>query len=238
MQVAFLFFFIVLAISSLDAIADGSHHKKHHMKDNILVQGVPLVGSANGMFFDAQDNLYVANVLGQSISVLNPETGDILAKLGPEVGVFAPDDLTISPDGTLFWTDPAFGLVHGLSPIAGFIPVAAGFPSANPITYSDDGRLFFAQCFNLTGNGIFEADPTGITPPRTIRDGDPGCASNGMDWWDGALFSPRWFEERVVKVDIDTGDLTNITTGFPLGSPIFTPMPSGTLNSTPYTSLR
>ena len=42
-------------------------------QDDILVQGVPLVGSANGMFFDAADALYVANVLGQSISVLDTD---------------------------------------------------------------------------------------------------------------------------------------------------------------------
>ena len=184
---------------------------------SILVQGAPLVGSANGMFFDPLDRLFVANVFGQSISVLNPDSGDILFKLGPAVGVFAPDDLTITPDGSLFWTDPVFGFVGGLPSTGGFVLPAIGFPSANPITVSDDGRLFFAQCFNFgpEGNGIFEADPMGIIqPPRIIRQGDPGCASNGMDWWDGFLYSPRWFEGRVVRVDVDTGELTNVTTGW------------------------
>ena len=32
----------------------------------ILVQGAALVGSSNGMFFDADNNLYVASVFGQS----------------------------------------------------------------------------------------------------------------------------------------------------------------------------
>jgi sugar lactone lactonase YvrE len=39
-----------------------------------------------------------------------------------------------------------------------------------------------------------------------------------MDWWDGALYSPRVFEGRVVEVDIDTGALTNVTVGW--GVPI------------------
>ena len=47
----------------------------------ILVQGAPLVGSSNGMFFDADNNLYVANVFGQTISLIDPETGEILEQL-------------------------------------------------------------------------------------------------------------------------------------------------------------
>jgi DNA-binding beta-propeller fold protein YncE len=90
--------------------------------------------------------------------------------------------------------------------------VAAGFPSANPITIGDDGRLFFAQCFDAGPNGIYEADPTGAVAPTPIRTGDPGCASNGMDWLNGVLYSPRWFEGRIAEVDIDTGDLTDVTT--------------------------
>jgi sugar lactone lactonase YvrE len=202
---------VVLVLSAAAASAAARQGEDH-----ILVEGVPIVGSANGMYFDGEDRLHVANVLGQSISVLDPDSGDILDRLGPAEGVFFPDDLAFAPDGTLFWTDTVFGLVQGLTSAGAPFTVAAGFPSANPITVSDDGRLFFAQCFNAAANGIFEADPTGAVPPSTIRQDGPGCASNGMDWWDGALYAPRWFENRVVRVDIDTGALTDVTTGWPV----------------------
>ena len=35
-----------------------------------------------------------------------------------------------------------------------------------------------------------------------------------MDWWAGELYSPRWYEGRVVKVNIVTGDLADVTTGW------------------------
>ena len=177
----------------------------------VLVQGAPMAGAANGIFFDLDDNLYVANVYGQTISKLDPETGEILDRLGPAEGVFSADDLTFDSDGTLFWTDPFLGLVMRRDLGGPSSLVAEGFPSANPITVSDDGRLFFAQCFDAISNGIYEADPTGDFAPDPIRTGDPGCASNGMDWWDGVLYSPRWFEGRIVTVDTDTGDLTDVT---------------------------
>lgn len=188
----------------------------------ILVQGAPLVGGANGMFFDADNHLYVANVFGQTISLLDPETGEILEQLGAADLVFFPDDVTVGADGSLYWTDPGVGSVFRRlpgGPSFNLVPFTA-FPNANPLTLSDDGRLFFGQCYNAPPetNGIFEVDPNGSMVTRDIRTGDLGCASNGMDWWDGALYSPRVFEGRVVKVDIDTGDLTDVTVGW--GVPI------------------
>lgn len=183
---------------------------------NVLVRGAPLAGAANGIFFDQNDELWVASVWGQAIRKIHPETGEILEQLGPPEFVLFPDDLTLDAFGTLYWTDPLLGAVFGRLPEGPTFPVALGFPSANPITISDDGRLFFGQCFEagLGGNGIYEADPLGSMLTSEIRSGDLGCASNGMDWWDGDLYSPRWFEGRVVKVDIATGDLTEVTTGW------------------------
>lgn len=188
----------------------------HAQNMDVLVRGAPMAGAANGMFFDQDDKLWVASVFGQAIRKIDPETGEILAQLGLAEFVVFPDDLTFDAFGTLYWTDPFVGAVFGRLPGGPTFPVAFGFPSANPITISDDGRLFFAQCFEAGpgGNGIYEADPFGSLVTNEIRSGDPGCASNGMDWWDGDLYSPRWYEGRVVKVDIATGNLTDVTTGW------------------------
>ena len=183
---------------------------------DVLVQGAPIAGAANGIFFDQDDKLWVASVFGQAIRKIDPETGAILEQLGPAEYVFFPDDLTFDAFGTLYWTDPFIGAAFGRLPGGPTFPVALGFPSANPITLSDDGRLFFAQCFEAGpgGNGIHEADPFGSLATSAIRAGDLGCASNGMDWWDGHLYSPRWYEGRVVQVDTATGDLTDVTSGW------------------------
>ena len=94
-----------LALVAAGAVpALGADHR-----ERVLVEGAPLVGGSNGMFFDADNNLYVAQVWGRSISKLDPETGKILEKLGLADSVFFPDDVTVGPDGTLFWTDPGVG---------------------------------------------------------------------------------------------------------------------------------
>ena len=53
-------------------------------------------------------------------------------------------------------------------------------PGPNPITFSDDGRLFVALCF--VGDSLYEVDPEGIEAPRLIAENLVGCALNGMDW--------------------------------------------------------
>ena len=202
-----------LAIVNFAAAAQAHGERKY---DNILVEGVPLKGSANGMFFDAHNRLYVANVLGQSITVLDPDSGEILSKIGPQQGAFFVDDVTVAPDGSIYWTDFVLGLVNGLSPTGEPVSVAAGIPFANPITTSPDGRLFVGQCFGTTSNAIFELDPTGAAPPRVIFQDGPGCASNGFAFRDGALYGPRWFEGRVVRIDVETGALTTVTDNWPV----------------------
>ena len=201
----------------LSGCSDGSDRRgpEEDQGSTLLVKGAPLVGGANGMFFDPDDRLFVGNVYGQTISVLDPDTGEILEQLGNPEGVqVGADDLTFDAFGTLYWTDPAAGKVMGRSTEGDTFIVAEGFPLANPITVSDDGRLFFAQCFAAGSNGLFEADPMGIMLPTTIRGEDQECSSNGMDWRDEKLFSPRWFEGRIVTVDTETGELTDVTTNW------------------------
>ena len=38
---------------------------------------------------------------------------------------------------------------------------------------------------------------------------------NGMDWGpDGKLYGPRWFHGEVARIDVDSGDLETVATGF------------------------
>ncbi|MGH1345809.1 MAG: hypothetical protein ACRBN8_29870 [Nannocystales bacterium] len=179
---------------------------------SVLAEGAALVGSTNGIAFDASNRLFVANGGGQSISVLDPETGEIIEVLGPEHGVGFPDDLAFAPDGTLLWTDALTGEVRGWTTSGEMVVAATDIPSINPIAISDDGRVFVGQCFHEQPGSIFEVDPTGIQPPREVVGGVPGCAANGMDWWDGHLYVPRWFEGSVLRIDDQDGTTSDVTT--------------------------
>ena len=188
----------------------------------VFVKGAALVGGSNGMFFDADNNLYVAQALGRTVSKLDPETGNVLEALSVEEGIFFPDDLTVGPNGDLFWTDVLGGTI-GTRPSGGEPEILypyGTYPNANPITLSDDGnRLFFAQCFNIgEPNGIYQRDLT-TNETTTILEGVPLCASNAMDFRNESLYSPRIFEGRVIRIDLENDNqVTNVTTN--IGIPV------------------
>ena len=163
--------------------------------------------------FDSDDKLHIASVVGREIVVMDPETGEILSRLGTDLGVEGPDDLTFGPDGSLYWTSIMTGEVGRLSP-DGVKTGQMVVPGVNPITFSDDGRLFVALDF--LGDALYEVDPELINPPRLIVE-NLGFL-NGMDWGsDGFLYGPIWTKGQVVRVNVDTGEITPVAEG--LGVP-------------------
>jgi sugar lactone lactonase YvrE len=164
--------------------------------------------------FGADGRLYIASVGTPGILVMDPESGAIEDRWGPEQGVKGPDDLAFGPDGSLYWTDITFGEVARRSPDGTTTVIANLGPGVNPITFSDDGRLFVSQCF--FDDKLYEVDPAGETEPRLITDRlGPGCGLNGMDWGpDGFLYGPRWFHGEVARVNVDTGEVETAAQGF------------------------
>jgi WD40 repeat protein len=177
-----------------------------------FVTGAKIAG-VNGIHFGPDGMLYAASVIGSDISVINTETGEIIERYGIEDGVIGPDDVAFNSKGEFYWTSILTGEVAGFNSEGN--KVISGNPGigVNPITFSDDDRLFVAQCFY--DNGIFELDPSGATEPRVILE-ELGefCGLNGMDWGpDGRLYGPRWFNNEIVSLDVDTGELRKEASG-------------------------
>jgi sugar lactone lactonase YvrE len=182
---------------------------------SVLLRGARL-HSANGIHFDPEGRLWVGSVIGRELVVLDPETGDVLERYGPENGVETPDDVAIAPDGTVYWTAIFTGEVGRMGPDR--VPrTQMVAPGVNPITLSDDGRLFVALDF--LGDGLYELDPTLTEAPRQILP-EPGWM-NGMDWGpDQLLYGPIWTEGRIVRVDPATGTITTAADGFNIVSAV------------------
>ena len=64
----------------------------------VLAEGGPL-HATNGMYFGPDGRLYVVSVSSATVAALDPESGAVLERWGPEEGVQGPDDLTFGPDG-------------------------------------------------------------------------------------------------------------------------------------------
>ena len=178
----------------------------------VFVTGAKIAG-VNGIHFGPDGMLYAASVAGSDISVIDTETKQIIKVYNQNDGVIGPDDVAFNSKGEFYWTSILTGEVAGFN--TNGQKIIAGNPGigVNPITFSNDDRLFVAQCFY--DNGLFELDPKGITDPRLILD-DIGefCGLNGMDWGpDGRLYGPRWFNNEVVSINVDTGELRKEASG-------------------------
>jgi sugar lactone lactonase YvrE len=207
-----LIWYIVLVLVVAAVLFSGytklSDNKDQHTVE-IIGNGAQ-VRNANGILFDSNDKLYVTSVFGGEIAVVDPETGEILKRLGIESGVKCPDDLIFGPDGSLYCTNLIVGEVGRLSP-DGVISNQSVAPGVNSITFSDDGRLFVALDF--MGDGLYELDPSFSKEPRLIA-ANLGWL-NGMDWGsDGYLYGPIWTKGEVVRIDVDSGNITTVAKGF------------------------
>ena len=179
----------------------------------VLAQGSPL-HATNGMYFGPDGRLYVVSASSAIVAAFDSESGELLEQWGPGMGVQGPDDITFGPDGSAYWTEFAFGDVGKRTPDGTMSVIASPGLGVNPITFSDDGRLFVALC--ALGDGLFEIDPDGVEEPRLISDElGPGCGLNGMDWGpDDRLYGPRLTAREVARVDVDSGAFETVATGF------------------------
>ena len=172
------------------------------------------IAGANGIHFGPDGLLYITSVIGSDLTVIDPVSGDEIKRFTAADGVIGPDDVAFASDGSFYWTSILTGEVAGFTPEGEKIVAAQLPPGANPITFSNDDRLFVSQCF--LGTNLYELDPAGVEPARLIADDlGPGCGLNGMDWGpDERLYGPRWFVGEVLSFDVDTGERRVEATGF------------------------
>jgi len=203
---------LMLLLFAFSCSSDDSDPDKDDDLSYVLTEfasGAVLHGT-NGIYFGPDDNLYIASFYGQNITVMNKKDGNIIKQFGVSDGVLGPDDLVFHPDGESFYfTDIMTNYVGRMSldgTLMGYQEVA---PGVNPITFSDDGRLFVALDFQ--GDGLYELDPNLVEAPRPIVEYAPGTYPigflNAFDFGpDGFLYGPVFTQGFVVKVDVGEPD--------------------------------
>ena len=169
---------------------------------DVLSRGAPIHGP-DGIYCDADDNIYLCSVFGQEILVID-QSGNILNSYGPGEGVDSADDLFITPDGTIYWTSLLTGYVGRIQPDGTLTTQMVG-PGVNSITMSDDGRLFASRAF--MGDGLYELDPDLVEDPVLLH--GPLGMLNGFDFGpDGYLYAPVFTTGEILKIDINTNPAT------------------------------
>ena len=185
----------------------------------ILVPGSWFHG-VHGLAFDKDDQLFAGSVVGQTIYRVQVDSGEVDRLIDPPVGMA--DDIAFADDGTMAWTAFLLGKVYVRRPNGEPIEVANGMAGPNSIAFSKDGRLFVSEVF--IGDALYEIDVKNIGKPgfksaprtelRKIADKLGGLNGFEIHRDDGFLYGPLWFKGQAVKINVETGAVEVIASGF------------------------
>jgi sugar lactone lactonase YvrE len=160
------------------------------------------LAGANGIRTGADGKIYVAQVAGSAVSVVDPDTGDagVVSAMGE--GIVGPDDLAFDSAGNMFCTEITEGKVVERAPNGTVRVVHGDMPVANPITVYQD-RVIAGE-LRMDGR-IIELDRSGAGNHRVIFDKCPMV--NAFDVGpDGKLYFPAQGANEIWRISLDGGE--------------------------------
>ncbi len=187
-----------------------------------------------GIAFDLDGHLLGTSIHGQSVYRIDVKSGEVSVSVGSPHG--ESDDVAVGPAGTpvagiLAWTAQFTGEIRIQRP--GGAPEVAmpNVPRVNPIAFRSDGRLFTAQV-GAGEDTLWELDLVGGKPPRRVASGRGRL--NGFGFGpDGRLYAPQFGTDRLVAIDVNSGEFTTIAAG--VGAPAAAKVaPNGDVYSVDY----
>jgi sugar lactone lactonase YvrE len=200
--------FAPIALCALVVGLGGCSRGDTHWERDAVVPGSHFHG-VHGLAFDADDRLFVGDVLGQAIYEVRLDTRAVEPFVASPLG--EADDLEFGPDGTLAWTAFFAGEVRARRPNGEIVTLASGHPGFNSLAFAPDGRLYATTVF--LGDELYEIDLAGEKPARLVAKGFGGL--NGFDFGsDGHLYGPLFTKGKVARVNIETGEVSVIAEGF------------------------
>jgi sugar lactone lactonase YvrE len=174
----------------------------------------------HGIAFNKDDQLFAGSVIGQTIYRVQIDTGEVDTVVGAPNGMA--DDIAFADDGTMAWTAFLLGKVYIRKPNGKTIEVANGLAGPNSLAFTKDGRLFVSEVF--IGDALYEVDVKNVDKPefkstaradlRRVAEKLGGLNGFEIHRTDGFLYGPLWFKGEAVKINIETGAVEVIASGF------------------------
>ena len=174
----------------------------------------------HGLAFNKDDQLFVGSVVGQTLYRVQVDSGEVDRVIDAPIGMA--DDIAFAEDGTMAWTSFLLGKVHVRRPNGKTMEVANGMSGPNSLAFGKDGRLFVSEVF--LGDALYEVDLRNIDKPefksfpradlRRVADKLGGLNGFEINKDDGFLYGPLWFKGQAVKVNVETGAVETIASGF------------------------
>lgn len=174
----------------------------------------------HGIAFNKDDQLFAGSLIGQTLYHVQIDSGEVDRVIEPPAGMAG--DIAFADDGTMGWTAFLLGKVYLKRPSGKIIEVANGMTGPDSLAFSKDGRLYVSEVF--WGDALYEIDIKNVDKPdfkpfargelRRIAEKLGGLNGFEIHRDDGFLYGPLWFKGQAVKVNLETGAIQVIATGF------------------------
>ncbi len=203
-------------------------------KAEVFVE-LPGQSTGNGIVFDAQGKMLVADYVGHNVLRIDPQSRAV-SVFAHHDGMNQPNDLAIAPDGTLFASDPNWkagtGQVWRID-VKGKVTLAApNMGTSNGIEVSPDGKILYVNesvqrnvwTFRIGADGALSAkrllkkfDDFGFDGMRCDVDGNLYITRHGKGTV--AKLSPTG--EVLREIDVLGSNPSNLCFGGPEGRTVY-----------------
>ncbi|MEX0725161.1 MAG: SMP-30/gluconolactonase/LRE family protein [Planctomycetaceae bacterium] len=167
---------------------------------------LPNESTGNGIRFDKQGMMYVADYVEHNVLKIDPATKEI-SVFAHEPMMNQPNDLAISPDGTLWASDPAWnestGQLWRIDRDGKVTRVAGEMGTTNGVEVSPDGKTLYVNESIQRNVWAFRIEKDGSLSHKTLIREFPDHGFDGMRCdVDGNLYITRHGKGTVVKMTL------------------------------------
>lgn len=150
----------------------------------------------NGIRFDRAGRMYVADYVGHNVLRIDPGTRAVEV-LAHEPMMNQPNDLAIAPNGTLYASDPNWGVKTGqlwrIDPDGTTTRLATDMGTTNGVEVSPDGKRLYVNESVQRNVWVFDIQPDGGVANKRLLRQFPDHGFDGMRCdADGNLYITRY----------------------------------------------